>query len=52
MVKRNWREKVSFYGILRGQLSLTEVIDRKMRRSGETNSAFVSVRDLFPAVTF
>ena len=43
---------LDLYGVLRGQLSLTEVIDRKMRCAGETNSAFVSVRDLFPAVTF
>ena len=41
---------LDLYGILYGQLSLTEVIDRKMRRAGETNSSFVSVRDLFPAV--
>lgn len=40
------------YSVLHGRLNLRDVIDRKMRRAGETNSAFVSVRDLFPGITF
>ena len=35
--------------ILQGKLNLIDVIDRKMRRAAETNNAFVSVRDLYPA---
>jgi len=38
--------------ILSGNLKLEEVINAKMRRAGETNSAFVSVRDLFPSMVF
>lgn len=38
--------------ILSHDLSLAEVVNRKMRRAGETNQAFVSVRDLFPSHVF
>lgn len=40
---------LDLYYLFQGKLNLREVIDRKMRRAGETNSAFVSVRDLFPS---
>lgn len=36
--------------VLSGNLNLGDVIERKARRASETNSAFVAVRDLFPAV--
>jgi hypothetical protein len=38
--------------VLSHNLNLSEVINRKMRRAGETNDAFVSVRDLFPSQVF
>jgi hypothetical protein len=38
--------------VLNHHLNLSEVINRKMRRAGETNDAFVSVRDLFPSYVF
>jgi hypothetical protein len=38
--------------VLNNTLNLPEVINRKMRRVGETNDAFVSVRDLFPSQVF
>jgi hypothetical protein len=38
--------------ILSHNLMLTEVINSKMRRAGETNEAFVSVRELFPSQVF
>lgn len=40
------------YCILSHSLNLAEVVSRKMRRAGETNEAFVSVRDLFPEYAF
>jgi hypothetical protein len=45
-------EGLDLYYVLQGKLDLREVIDRKMRRAGETNRAFVSMRDLFPSMTF
>jgi Restriction endonuclease len=38
--------------ILSQGLSLAEVVNRKMRRAGETNQAFASVRGLFPSHVF
>ena len=38
--------------VLDGKLDLPVVIERKVRRAGETNNAFVSVRDLFPSTPF
>lgn len=38
--------------ILAHGLELTEVIALKVRRAGETNKAFVSVRDLYPSKVF
>jgi len=38
--------------VLNHNLNLTEVVNRKMRRAGETNDAFISVRDLFPSQVF
>ena len=39
-------------GILNHNLILSEIINRKMRRAGETNQAFVSVRDIYPSHVF
>jgi hypothetical protein len=39
-------------GILNHDLILSEIVNRKMRRAGETNQAFVSVRDLYPSHVF
>lgn len=41
---------LDLYSILSGQLGLTEVIDKKVRRAAETNRAFVPVRELFPTI--
>lgn len=38
--------------VLSHELNLGEVIAAKVRRAGETNDAFVSVRDLFPSRVF
>lgn len=38
--------------VLSHSLDLAEVVNRKMRRAGETNDAFISVRDLFPSQVF
>jgi hypothetical protein len=38
--------------VLAHELNLCEVIAAKVRRAGETNDAFVSVRDLFPSWVF
>lgn len=38
--------------VLNHNLNLAEVVNRKMRRAGETNDAFISVRDLFPSQVF
>lgn len=38
--------------VLNYDLNLAEVVNRKMRRAGETNDAFISVRDLFPSQVF
>jgi hypothetical protein len=38
--------------VLSHRLKLSEVVNRKMRRAGETNQAFVSVRELFPSEVF
>jgi hypothetical protein len=38
--------------VLDHNLNLAEVVNRKMRRAGETNDAFISVRDLFPSQAF
>lgn len=38
--------------ILAHQLPLAEVIASKVRRAGETNEAFVSIRELFPTEAF
>jgi hypothetical protein len=38
--------------VLNHNLNLAEVVNRKMRRAGETNDAFISVRDLFPSHVF
>jgi len=43
---------LDLYGVLSCGLKLAEVVNRKMRRAGETNQAFVSVRDLFPLDVF
>jgi Restriction endonuclease len=43
---------LDLHGILSQGLNLSEVVNRKMRRAGETNQAFVSVRDLFPSSAF
>ena len=43
---------LDLYGVLHSKLSLSEVIERKVRRAVETNRAFVSVRELFPSVMF
>ena len=40
------------YCILQHALDLGDVINRKMRRAGETNDAFVSVRELYPTKSF
>lgn len=40
------------YCILQHGLNLIEVINQKMRRAGETNDAFASVRELYPEKTF
>ena len=38
--------------VLNQNLNLAEVVNRKVRRAGETNDAFISVRDLFPSQVF
>lgn len=38
------------YCILEGKLSLSDVLEKKVRRAAETNEAYVSVKQLFPAV--
>jgi hypothetical protein len=43
---------LDLHGVLRNGLDLSEVVNRKMRRAGETNQAFASVRELFPSKTF
>ena len=45
-------EGLDLHCVLNHNLNLSEVINRKMRRAGETNDAFVSVRDLFPSQVF
>lgn len=44
-------DALDLHHILAGRLDLREVIRAKVRRAGETNRAFVPVRDLFPTVT-
>jgi Restriction endonuclease len=36
--------------VLSGQIDFAETVERKVRRAGETNRAFVPVRDLFSSV--
>jgi hypothetical protein len=43
---------LDLHGVLSHGLKLSEVVNRKMRRAGETNQAFVSVRELFPSNAF
>jgi len=43
---------LDLHGVLAHGLELSEVVNRKMRRAGETNHAFVSVRELFPTEAF
>ncbi|MCF1470120.1 DUF3644 domain-containing protein [Agrobacterium vitis] len=39
---------LDLYEMLEREISLTHVLERKVRRAAETGSAFVRVRDLFP----
>ncbi len=39
---------LDLHGVLTGRLSLTSLIEAKIRRAGETNEAYVSARELFP----
>ncbi len=41
---------LDLYHILSGQLDLSDVLRRKIRRAAETNRTFVPVRELFPHV--
>jgi hypothetical protein len=43
---------LDLHSILSNELNLVDVVTRKTRRAGETNQAFVSVRDLFPLDVF
>lgn len=43
---------LDLHSVLNQGLTLSEVVNRKMRREGETNQAFVSVRELFPSNAF
>jgi hypothetical protein len=43
---------LDLHSVLNQGLTLSEVVNRKMRRAGETNQAFVSVRELFPSNAF
>ena len=42
---------LDLYHILSGELDLSDVLRRKIRRAAETNRAFVSVRELIPHLT-
>ncbi|MBA7702727.1 hypothetical protein ES703_111497 [subsurface metagenome] len=36
--------------ILQNKISLSNALEKKVRRAAETNEAFVSVRELFPSI--
>jgi hypothetical protein len=49
---RNPIDGFDLHCVLTHGLNLGEMIAAKVRRAGETNDAFVSVRDLFPSRVF